>query len=226
MRGVSLIELMIGMVLGLIVVAAVFNVYTGTARSARFSDGLQTLQENGRHGIGVLQRGLRLAGYSTTVPLVPLDIAGADATGAGATTVIVNTTAASDCAGGSTAATGGVASNVYRFDPARNAITCAAVGTAETDAIELIDDVDAFRVLYGLDEDDDGTPERFVPWSAGLAPRSVAALRVALLVNSGSPIRARERAQDHAMLDVVETLPADRLVRHVFQSTVLVRNRP
>jgi len=226
MRGVSLIELMIGMVLGLIVVAAVFNVYTGTARSARFSDGLQTLQENGRHGIGVLQRGLRLAGYSTTVPLVPLDIAGADATGAGATTVIVNTTAASDCAGGSTAATGGVASNVYRFDPARNAITCAAVGTAETDAIELIDNVDAFRVLYGLDEDEDGMPERFVPWSAGLAPRSVAALRVALLVNSGSPIRARERAQDHAMLDVVETLPADRLVRHVFQSTVLVRNRP
>ena len=63
--GLSLVELMISMVLGLIIVAAVFNIYTGNSRTARFTEGLQIMQENGRYGVSVLQRGLRLAGFST-----------------------------------------------------------------------------------------------------------------------------------------------------------------
>ena len=63
-RGLSLVELMISLVVGLILIAAVFNMYTGNVRSARFTDGMQAIQENGRYGISVLQRGLRLAGYS------------------------------------------------------------------------------------------------------------------------------------------------------------------
>jgi len=215
-----LVELMIAMVLGLIVVAAVFNVYSGTSRSARFSEGLQSLQQNGSYGTGVLQRAFRLAGYSAAAPLMPLDIANGDQT-----TVIVRTQATVDCAGGSTLASGGVATNVYRFDAARALITCTDPGTAAADAIELVDNVDAFRVLYGLDEDGDGAPERFVPWAADLAPRSVAALRFSMLINSGSPIRARSRQQRYTLLDQVRQPGPDRIVRHVFQSTVQLRNR-
>lgn len=221
-RGLSLVELMISMVLGLIVVAAVFNVFTGTTRSARFSTGLETLQENGRHGTTVLQNAFRLAGYSATTPLSPLDIANG-----GPDSVIVRTQAIVDCAGGSTAGTAGIATNVYRFDAARQLITCADPATPAADAIELVDNVDAFGVLYGLDENGDGAPERFVPWNATLAPASVAALRFAVLVNSGAPIRARARAQRYALLDrVIEPPIPDRIVRHVFQSTAQLRNRP
>lgn len=217
-RGVSLIELMIALVLGLIVVAAVFNVYTGTSRSARFSDGLQSLQEGGRHGVGVLQRSFRLAGYSTTTALTPFDIAAGDDA-----TLVVATTALSDCGGGSTAAFGGVARNVYRFDAASQAITCENRETGV--ALPLVENVDAFRVLYGLDENDDGSPERFVPWDAGLDADRVAALRFALLVNSGGPIRSRTASTTHPVLDSEVVSPADRQVRHVFQGTVQLRNR-
>ena len=216
-----MIELMIAMVLGLIVVAAVFNVYTGTTKSSRFSAGLQTIQENGRYGIGVLQRGFRLAGYSVGDPLVPLRIADGNAT-----RVVVQTTDTRDCLGDSTAGAtvAGVAINVYRFDALRKSITCGTKLDG-SDGATLVENVEEFRVLYGLDADKNGSPERFVPWNVGIDPGQVAALRIGMLVSSGTPIRSRRRSDVYTVLDSDFTSPADRIARHVFQGTVELRNR-
>lgn len=217
-QGMSLIELMIGMVLGLIVVSAVFNMYTGSQRSSRFSEGLQAMQENGRYGVSVLQRGLRLAGFSPNARLAPLDIANGDAN-----TIIVQAMQPFDCNGQSTAGTAGLAVNTYRLDAASQQITCQGNSAAAT-AMPVVEGVEAMRILYGLDDDGDDVPERYVPHAAGIDPGTVSALRFALLVNSGMPIRTRATNETHVLLDT-EVASNDRVARNVFTGSVKLRNR-
>jgi len=105
-QGLSMVELMIALVLGLIVISGLFNMYLGSTRSSQFSNGWQQIQENGRYGISTLQRGIRLAGYSPETPLEPFDIAASNDT-----TLVVQMRQAYDCNGGSTLATNGIAVN-------------------------------------------------------------------------------------------------------------------
>ena len=224
--GFSLVELMIALVLGLVVLAAGYNAYAGTSRSARFNTGLQTLQENGRYGISVLQRSLRLAGYSPDSVLLPIDIeAGSD------NAIAARVTEARDCGGGdtSTATLPGVAVNTYTFvppvagDPDSGFISCT--GNVSGEPVRLVEHVESFRVLYGLDTDYDEfrEPERFVAWDAGIDPSEIVALRVALMVNSGAPVRRLEIAETHTVLDTTVTTD-DAYARHVYSTTIGFRN--
>ena len=219
-RGLSLVELMIALVLGLVVVAAVFNVHAGTSRSQRFTGALQTLQENGRFGLSTLRRGLRLAGFSNDPDFDPFVLADS-----GDSRIVVRAERPHDCNGGDTATATtapGVAIDTYALDTVRGAITCA--GNVATTPTELVENVEAFRVLYGVDADGDGVPERFVRRVDVADPGSVAALRVGLLVSSGEPVRSRARAEEHVVLgDVLEPDP-DRLLREVFATTVRLEN--
>ena len=218
-RGLSLVELMIAVLLGLVIIAAVYNMYTGTVRSSRFTSGLQSMQENGRFGVSVLQKGFRLAGYSPANPLEAFDVA---ASGPGR--VVVRLRQAYDCNGRSTAATDGIAVNTYEHDAAARRIVCTG-NSADASAMPIVEDVDGFRVLYGIDDDDDDVPERFEPHSATLDARRIAALRFALLVSSDGPIRTAAVAEKHVLLDQVIDEYDDRVARTVFASTVKLRNR-
>lgn len=219
--GMSLIEMMIAMLLGLIVIAAVYNMYTGTMRSSRFTNGLQSMQENGRSGVAVLQKGFRLAGYSpaTRVTGFELDPAQVDAN-----TVVVRLNQAFDCNGQSTAGSGGVAVNTYSHDENAEQIICRGNSSLATD-MPIVDGVEQFRVLYGIDMDADDVPERYVPFGhADLTAERIAALRFAMLVSSGTAIRSRPVAEQHVVLDATfDTY--DRVARSVFSSTVKLRNR-
>ena len=143
--------------------------------------------------------------------------------------VVVRLNQAQDCNGASTAADDGIAVNTYRHRPgadgARGTITCEGSGAGAAE-MTLVEDIEAFRVLYGLDENGDEVPERYVPHDQVTAANesAVAALRFALLVTSGEPIRTQSRAERHVLLArAIET--DDRLARSVFASTVKLRNR-
>jgi type IV pilus assembly protein PilW len=73
MRGLTLVELMIAMVIGLIVLAGVAQVFATTRSTYRWSDGLSRIQENGRFALEFLSRDTRMAGYvgclSKTTPV-------------------------------------------------------------------------------------------------------------------------------------------------------------
>ena len=62
-RGVSLIELMIGMALGLIVVVGIGYIYMGSRQSYRVQDNMSRVQENGRYAVDILGRDIRMAGF-------------------------------------------------------------------------------------------------------------------------------------------------------------------
>lgn len=215
--GMSLVEVMIGLVLGLIVVSAVFNTYLGSTRSSRFSQGLQQMQENGRYGIATLQRGIRLAGFSTTGSLQPFDIVAS-----GPDTIVVRTQSRYDCNGADTVVVGGIAVNTYAHDNVENTITCT--GNAGATAMPVVEGVEAMRVLWGLDTDGNEAPDNYVAHDVAIDVDEVVALRVAILVNSGEPIRTRRGAEKHVLLDT-EVDTDDKIARTVFSSTVMLRNK-
>lgn len=218
--GLSLIELMISVVLGLIVIAAVFSMYTGNSRSARFVEGLQVMQENGRYGLSVLQHGLRLAGYSQQGYIDAFDIAAS-----GTTSIAIRTQQDYDCNGLDTTTTNGLAVNVYRLDSANNQLTCQ--GNQGGAPMVVVEGVEAFRLLYGIDSDGDdlsAEPQRYIPYDASINPAEVVALRFALLVSSVTPIRSRDLQQSFVVLDD-QIERNDRIAREVFSTTVKLRNR-
>jgi type IV pilus assembly protein PilW len=64
MRGFSLVELMVSLVIGLIITAAVIKIFTMSKATYGLEEGLARVQENGRFAIEFLSRDVRMAGYS------------------------------------------------------------------------------------------------------------------------------------------------------------------
>lgn len=63
MTGLSLVELMIAMVIGLVVMLGVVQVFAASRESYRLSEGMSRVQENSRFAMDTLQRELRMAGH-------------------------------------------------------------------------------------------------------------------------------------------------------------------
>lgn len=223
-KGLSLIELMVSLVVGLILIAAVFNMYSGNVRSARFTEGVQAIQENGRYAVSVLQRSFRLAGYSPTLDASG-DLEALDISQSGANKLTIRARQAYDCNGLSTAGTDGIAVNTYTLDTTTKELACK--GNQEDSAnMAIVEGVDEFRILYGVDASNDGTcePQLYQSYSSSLDSAEVVALRFGVLVNSGASIRTGNKAKTFVVLDKEVVSPNDRLVREVFSGTVLLRN--
>lgn len=61
-RGLSLIELMIGMVISLILIGGMISLFVANKQTYRYNEELARLQENGRFAIDFIERSLRMAG--------------------------------------------------------------------------------------------------------------------------------------------------------------------
>lgn len=61
-RGLSLVEMMIGLVLGLVLMGGVLNVFLSNRQAFRVTENLARLQENGRSAFEILMRDIREAG--------------------------------------------------------------------------------------------------------------------------------------------------------------------
>lgn len=63
MRGLSLVELMIAMVIGLILMLAVVQIFLASRTASRLSEGVARTQENARFAVDFLERDIRMAGH-------------------------------------------------------------------------------------------------------------------------------------------------------------------
>jgi len=61
--GITLIELMIALVIGLLATGAMLKVYVDSSRLYRFNEGLARVQENGRFATEFIRRDARMAGF-------------------------------------------------------------------------------------------------------------------------------------------------------------------
>lgn len=71
-RGVTLVELMIAMALGLLITAGVLQVFASSRASFAFNDGMSFIQENGRWAIDHIASHVRMAGYTGCLSTVPV----------------------------------------------------------------------------------------------------------------------------------------------------------
>ena len=62
-QGITLIELMIALVIGLLATGAMLKVYVDSSRLYRFNEGLARIQENGRFATEFVRRDARMAGF-------------------------------------------------------------------------------------------------------------------------------------------------------------------
>ena len=66
-RGLSLVELLVGMTIALVAVAAATSMYVGTRQTSRVQASQARLAEDGRFAIFMLQRIIGQAGYRSKV---------------------------------------------------------------------------------------------------------------------------------------------------------------
>ena len=62
-RGVTLVELMVALALGLLITVAMLKVYVDASGLYRFNEGLARVQENGRFALEFIRRDARVAGF-------------------------------------------------------------------------------------------------------------------------------------------------------------------
>lgn len=77
-RGLSLVELLVAMALGLLLLAGVIQVVLGSKRSYQAGIALAELQENGRFALEAMAQDLRNAGFTGACPGGPVNASGVD----------------------------------------------------------------------------------------------------------------------------------------------------
>lgn len=207
--GVSLVELMVAITIGLVVVLAVSSLYLGSRGTLRVQDEASRLDDSGRFALESIVRLLRIAGYvnwagdSGAAPVRlavsdPPPVQGADGTRSdsitlrffGSTSGATADGAILDCLGQSVPRDGNPATrseNVLSVN-ASGALLCQATGMSSPQP--LIDGVERLQFLYGVDADGDGQPERWQRAAQVTDWRQVRVVRVGLLMVAAPGSRA------------------------------------
>jgi type IV pilus assembly protein PilW len=285
--GLTLVELMISIAIGLVVMLAATalllsskSAYTGQDEEAR-------MDESGRYALEIVARAVRQAGYlgrdGAAVPIIDTPaILGLDASTVRRNTPGIEAPSPSginhsdvlavrylgsgsgsgdgtilNCAGFSVPADGSQGSSIFYVaaDAAGEPqLYCKYAGSAGWTADAVVRGVESFQVLYGVDADEDGLPERMLPADAiGPVPEDAAAardslwarvvaVRVALLMRAtGSGKAGTENrvydlfgndygdmygAADHGTrIDESGLAPTlQRRMRRIYSTTIQVRN--
>lgn len=248
-RGLSLIELLIAMVLGLLLTAGALQMMLTSQSIYRTTDTLSRIQENGRFSLNFITKSIRMAGYnsssnSTTNGKVFWD--GACGTtnpctfnGTGSASdqigVLLDPTNNRDCLG-TVVAEDAVIVNVYYVDvpdPDNSDISSLycrgynpVTNTWLSSAQPLVDGVESLQALYGIsDPSASNAITRYVSADAVTNWAEIGAVRVALLVNSGQENgNGDKRSRSFNLLDAPTVTTSDKHDRQAFSTTVVINN--
>ena len=202
--GLTLVEIMVALTLGLIVLLAIGSIYIGSRQTYRVQEDNARLQEAGRYALEVIGRSIRQAGSDTemtfnpvaiTVECVPPACMAIDNNGVVAATDTLRTQFYAgreelnggawftrDCTGG-LVASGAVPPNIVTniFNLNGTDLRCTgSVGGTQT----LISDVEDFQVIYGIDTTGDQSADQYVAVPGNWA--QVVTTRVCVLVRSAN----------------------------------------
>lgn len=202
-RGMGLVELMVGMTVGLILLAALGYFFLGSRQASRTHDDISRIQESGRHALEILGTAIRQAGYRSDadVPFAGTALTGTDGT---PDTITVQFDAQpggeADCAGGPPNASGQIE---YAFT-VNDSLQLTCNGQPAVDHIENM------QVEYGIDANKDGQIEEYVDAPTAAQFLAVAAVRVTLTVRGPTPNAATG---------------GDGFLRQTYTTTYTVRNQ-
>lgn len=170
--GLTLVELMISITLGLLVLLAIGSIYVGSRQTYRIQEDNARIQESGRFALEVIGRSVRQAGGDAEMSADPIAITvecvapactAIDNTGgtirtqfyAGREELNGGAWITRDCTSGTVAA-GAVVSNVFALNGTDLRCT-GGVGGTQT----LVSDVEALQVIYGIDTNNDQAADQY-----------------------------------------------------------------
>jgi len=210
-RGVTLVEMMIAMLLGIFLLSSVYFMHAKTKQAYRYQSGLAQIQEQGRFATIFLTRSLRLAGYPGDNLPPGNKIEGADNV---TDTVTVRLRDNLDCRD---VATAGVAVNRFRINA--NNLECSGDGVNWDIYVRNVEDM---QILYGEDLDADGLANRYVTATEAPDWANVVAARVALMVRSTD--NATMQPEEYRNLVGNTVAAPDKRLRKSFVTTIALRN--
>jgi type IV pilus assembly protein PilW len=201
--GLTLVELLIAMTLGLVILLAIGSIYLGSRQTFRMQDENARLQETGRYALEVLGRSIRQAGF-WDMPISPVatatafggtPITGTNGAAAAPDTVTVQydwTNGARACDGSSAGAAGNRIQDGFSLNAAGQ-LQCegqiAAAPIAPGAGQALVDNLEDLQILYGIDTNNDQSVDQYVAappanWNQVLTARVCVQARSANQVNT------------------------------------------
>ena len=240
--GLTLVELMVALVLGLLLLGGVTNVLVSSKQTFQANDDLGRVQENGRFALDILISDIRMAGYrppgNGDSPFFFLRTAcdtfnpcTADGGGTANDRIAVQYDPETniDCFGNAVAVTD-LLVNVYTITNANNvnSLTCRSWnGTTNAwiaAAQPLIDGIDNMQILYG-ERTGGGSVTQYVSADRVTDWAQVASVKLALLAARGTQFgQSENRLRTYVLLDSTPLAFTDRHNRRVFTSTISLNN--
>lgn len=248
--GFTLIEIMVALVLGLLILNAVIQVFLSTRQSARIQSAASQMQEDGRMAMEILNRYIRLAGY-TTLPwnkgLFPANgffglgqvVTGGDNNINSRDSIRIRYQGAADgsitdCLGAliNLGQTADITLSLSDVENGERSLRCTNNTTGNTQP--LVGGLQDMQIWYGLSQGNNtiDTAGRLTGGATAYVPASqvpatqwdrVIAVRVSLLLRS---------VEDNLVLNPqtilfngVNTTYTDRRMRYVMDTTINVRNQ-
>lgn len=224
--GLTMVELLVSMALGLIVIAGATQIFMGGKRSTAVQEGMGTLQENGRLAMHFLQREIRMAGFPKNGFTAAIDAANvSNGAGAASDQLRVQNESGTDCLGQASANPTWSHFSIGNDVSGVPSLRCRGSGNAGSEQT-LVEGIEAMQIQYGVDTDGDEFANQYLNAADVADWTSVVAVRVALLSASISNMAETQDTQTYQLLDGAELGPINDLQRRrVFVSTIEIRNR-
>lgn len=232
--GLSLVEMMVALSIGLLLTVSVGSILSGSLQIFRVQGESARIQESSRFLMDTLGRQITQAGYaaiSTDYTDTKLAFTGTPISGEHGRVAIrtderksdsdylaVSFDASTDCQGNAVAS--GTVQNEFYLN-AREELVCASGGGAPE---VVVDGVEAFKVLYGVDADGDYSVDRYTPQPLAADWGQVRTVRVCVVVRAFSQGTSPTAQRYEDCSGVTQTAPDSRL-RRVLSATYQLRNR-
>lgn len=206
-QGLSLVELMVALVLGLFVVGSLVALYINTKETYLMTENMSRLQENGRIALTMMARDIRWADYRTCVTndLNPNAVAGTDGNAFVAPQDTITTIFQSNGCGQAPATT----TTTYSVGTGASGQPSLFRSINGGNAVEMVEGIQNLQVLYGEDTDRDFVPNYYVNIGNISDASQIVSVRLTLTAQTAELIRAAQNS---------------RITRN-FTSTIVLRNR-
>lgn len=244
MKGLSLIELLIAVTLGLIILTAVFEIFISTKQTFTATDILSRSQENGRFALEFLEKDIRMAGYKIAEDLpAPIFDCVKNTTGDGAEACANDgggnasdrvaieydpqRSGATDCLGTAVATNNNIVNSYYIANDVNGegALFCRSLNPQTNTWVAagqaLINGVENMQVLYG---ETIGSNRNYVSADRVSDWANVQSTRISLLVSSGDNGYLENRTREFILLDAPTLSFTDKRSRYLYTTTTSFKN--
>jgi len=236
-RGYSIVSILVALAISLFLLAGVLSVYLSSKDTFNYQTALAATSENARFAIDDLRRALFMTGRGLLANESPFGTYGSGTlydggSGTGGDILTVIYAGGYDCQGNPVTTKSQQTFFVENDSQGNSALKCMIDGNASTKE-PLVSGIEWMQVLYGVNDDGDDYPNRYIPASQVNSEGvwdNVVSLRIGLVVSSGEftiPQSARKIMPTGTQLPVLDqtfTIADDSRLYRTITTTIPLRN--